>query len=529
MAAIEAKIKTRAERLVRAYVDAHKNNVDMDDVPPALAEALLTLARDWREEANLWRDSKKKGWQTTATLFDQCAAHVAGVAVEIGTLKLEPSPIEQPAEHAAENKVTDYLRGDTDVIPNLGPNLIETTSVHAEIATLHDAISAANDATARIGEAASDAASYIGEALSSPATSELNREALDMTQSFPIVADVDPFSDPNPPGAGARDYSNPNASPASGFRYSFTDLLRPPPQSALPGHWSWSQLTTSEDCGIKYRAQRVDRIEQVPQWSLVGGNAFHLATASIDNAQAEDDPLWTRPPSDEVTHRLWHEAFHGEIANTATGTSVPNSQWRASARGQEGYDWWRVEGEAMLLRWVGLRAKLAANAPTPRPILYLPSASPTDAVRCIEWPFEINVPGPLGDLAYRGVIDRVWDVRADGSILIEDLKTGKADQPETAQLGSYAWAVNIAISNNLAAGRGAFGARRIMGTFYDARKGLYSPAVDLLLVHPWDEFVYRLHSAEAKRRAGIYTPRVSNFCVSCSVRYACPTQHKAAS
>jgi hypothetical protein len=75
------------------------------------------------------------------------------------------------------------------------------------------------------------------------------------------------------------------------------------------------------------------------------------------------------------------------------------------------------------------------------------------------------------------------------------------------------------------AGVNLHGATRILGQYFDARRGTWTEPVDLLQAHPFEAFQYRVTAAHAQKRAlttGPTPARKSDFCGGCAVRYACP-------
>jgi putative RecB family exonuclease len=141
-----------------------------------------------------------------------------------------------------------------------------------------------------------------------------------------------------------------------------------------------------------------------------------------------------------------------------------------------------------------------------------------DGVPVLEWEYNINV----GGVQVKGFIDQAW-LLPDGSIEIVDLKSGRMD-PDSFQLGVYAWALVSSVVNVRS---------KINGAFIDVRGDAKTDAVkvarhtDLLALHTWDEVAYRVTTMDRAERAGIYAPRVSTFCAACPVKHACPAQKDA--
>lgn len=51
----------------------------------------------------------------------------------------------------------------------------------------------------------------------------------------------------------------------------------------LPGHVSYSSLTTYLDCGWLYVLTRAAKVPEKPAWWFIGGNTVHEATEVLDH------------------------------------------------------------------------------------------------------------------------------------------------------------------------------------------------------------------------------------------------------
>lgn len=330
------------------------------------------------------------------------------------------------------------------------------------------------------------------------------------------------FADPEPLRSADRWV------PAGAQPYTYADLMRPVDPARFPDHWSWSQLTTLEDCGVQYRGQRLEGKPQQPQWSLIGGRAFHKVTEAFDRGawQASGADLLPEVHPELIKQR-WHDALAAEIAATATATGVEMGEhgenYRAANGGKEGYTWWLIEGEHMVEIYLHNRRKLdqagRAAGQLRRPLMLWINehTQPDDRnhIPVIEYAYKRKLDVPTGTLTIEGIIDRAY-LCADGSILITDLKTGRLPN-QTGQLGEYAWTLLELL------GMLHFPEHPIIrGNFYDARRGLFTDPVNLLERHPREEYVYRYGAADAARRMGVFLPHRSTFCAGCSIRWACP-------
>lgn len=308
------------------------------------------------------------------------------------------------------------------------------------------------------------------------------------------------------PGDAGTGYSH-DYVPAGGRRFTYAELLTPVPAASLPPHLSHSQGNTIGDCAAKYRLQRIEGLPQVPQWANVGGSAFHAAVEAIErtmvNALAAGRPLSLDGYDVELG---WKEHFEAEIAKVSASSPVPVSVWRSSRKGAEGRQWWEVNGPLMLRRYLDAR-------PAEQSITIDSTGTPA-----IEWEVSADVPTPYGPLPYKAILDRVTYVPNTDTVIIRDYKTSYERPHDTTQLGEYAHML-------LLSGANLHGAKRVLGTYFDARRGEWTTPVDLLAAHPFEAFQYRVTTAYAQRRAlttGPTPARPSSYCGGCSVRYACP-------
>jgi hypothetical protein len=311
------------------------------------------------------------------------------------------------------------------------------------------------------------------------------------------------------PGDAGTGYSH-SYIPAGGRRYTYAELLTPVPAASLPPHLSHSQGNTIGDCATKYRLQRIEALPQVPQWANVGGSAFHAAVESWERMAAKHPGISL---NEEDCEQTWKYHFEGQINAIAATSPVPVSVWRASRKGAEGRQWWEVNGPLMLRRYLDARPA--------EPTAFLPAGSGVPSALGIEADITVDVPTPYGPLQFNAKIDRVT-VADTETLIIRDYKTSYERPTDTTQLGDYAGVLLLS---------GAAGPHaRILGTYFDARRGTWTGPVDLLDVHPFEAFQYRVTTAYAQRRAlttGPTPARPSSYCGGCSVRYACPIMAKA--
>jgi PD-(D/E)XK nuclease superfamily protein len=319
------------------------------------------------------------------------------------------------------------------------------------------------------------------------------------------------------------------------------DLLTAVPnRPELRDKRSVSQLDQYTRCGLAYRLNHYhkDQAPRRPQWSLVGGTAFHRAVEAYERAVlARTDPTDPNVLSfaDGLTpEQLWLEWFNRTIVETATELAQADSPyvsmetWRAADRGKEGYDWWRVVGAEMMTNWLDWRAtRRAAGWSVMRQYL-----GPDGSVPMIEWPFDLILtsppPGALGPvwpipLTVTGQIDLV-EIHSDHGLAVIDLKTGKSTPDDAIQLAVYAAAVRQLVV--LGDTPSALSAGWFMARPSDHRASPWVPARALPSL---DVVTYRFAQMDGAERAGLYQANPSSFCAGCAVHDSCPIINGVAS
>jgi hypothetical protein len=342
-----------------------------------------------------------------------------------------------------------------------------------------------------------------------PIIDTVHREARTMLEMrrAEAAANGDPFTDPPKPDG----YVFTDVEPIT-----FEQLMTPAPVPDDLKHWSYSQLSSMDECEVKYAADKIFGKPRLPQWSLVGGKALHAAIEIFEREMLSRTML-TGLEGDAWRKQAWDDAFTAAIVETVDESNIMPDDWRAANGGKENFDWWRVEGEHMLKlyveqRFAGIAAAQRAGT-QPRRLFGL--GDPTAPV--LELELSIGVEGPMGSLEFKAILDQAW-LCHDGTLLIVDIKTGRQlpSAFDTFQLGSQAMVLAKHIGIQAPA-------PFVKACYYDARKGIYTTPIEALARHPMAELAYRVHTAEARRRGGIYRPYVSTRgCTGCGVRKLCP-------
>lgn len=253
----------------------------------------------------------------------------------------------------------------------------------------------------------------------------------------------------------------------------------------LPGHASFSSLSSYTKCPKAWQLERQVRVPQSQGWARIGGSAVHSATEKFDREGGSAVELFDSAFIDEI-----REAY-AEDRNI--------TEWKHSGRAtarwpdKEGELWWWHHGPIFVQRWIDWRQDYSSWR-----------VALLDGEPGIELEFK-----PLiGGHPVKMFIDRLY-VLPNGDVVILDIKTGswKADN---LQLGLYAEGVFQAT-----------GIRPAYGAFWYSRDGEVKPGLVSLRQYT-PEYLGRLvgnfYTAISNE---LFSPAPSPMCNSCSVRHAC--------
>jgi len=492
--------------------------IDAAGSDPALAQrVLMTLAEALSAEAAAITSAKRKGHVGIARDWTDAAVRVRGVAVRLDSYVRLATPVTEridappviayptpdatvrsiigdpasavlaPDEPAASGH---YAPGMKHSCQGCGTDVPHGTVACAECDDRHRVDTDANDILHAAG------------LLDAP--EPLTSEA--------VMHPFDPFTSPDPvapePAPGESPFTSPAPSVERLSWATFIDrssTLAPAPES------SHSQADALATCGMRYQLGRLARhghaAPERPGWALIGGKAVHAAINEIELVAYAGLPTAGMDPGP-----IWDRVFQAEITAARESSASEPATWHASGRGKEGYDFWRVEGRAMVGRWITLQTD-ARRART-----RIAKINDAPAVE-LEYRMSISHPGttdPSGVVSH-GRIDSVWIDLETYGLAIVDFKSGANAPTETTQLGEYAWALVDAF--------GVDPTRNpISAAYWLARTGEFTAPFDPLARHPREEISYRHVSATRQKQAGIFLPNQSNFCASCGFAAQCPAR-----
>ena len=263
----------------------------------------------------------------------------------------------------------------------------------------------------------------------------------------------------------------------------------------LPPHLSHSQLTGYSACGERHRLERLLKVPTRPAWALIGGGAFHRATEEVDHALLAGNPM-EEPYITDFSELLEQEK--NEVLARTDGFAEEDI--RASGRAskawpdKENRQWWEFNGPVMVGKWIDF-VQVA-----PWDLWVTPDGEPA---------IEVEVNPQYGEAKVKGFIDRIFQMRDTGDLIIVDLKSGATKPKSPQQLGQYASDI-----------RKKYGVEVWGGAYYDARSGITSEVYDLSR-YTEEFFAYQYESVKRAREAGIFLPVVADHCGWCQVKDHC--------
>jgi putative RecB family exonuclease len=161
-----------------------------------------------------------------------------------------------------------------------------------------------------------------------------------------------------------------------------TELVPPP-------HLSPSSIGTFQQCPLKFKYAKIDKLVDPPTEATVLGNFVHDVLEDLYNLPPEERTL---DVAKSLMRAQWDSSWGEEAKSVSLTGNMREFQWRA---------WWCVEGCFKL----------------ENPQVLKPSG------------LEEKVEGFIGDQKILGFIDR-WSMKDDGKIIISDYKTGKVPSPK---------------------------------------------------------------------------------------------------
>lgn len=156
----------------------------------------------------------------------------------------------------------------------------------------------------------------------------------------------------------------------------------------LPTHLSASSIGTYQQCPLRFRFSRIDRIPEPTTEAMILGTFVHEILEELYKLDPENRTI---PEARRVARELWENKFAKETS-TVRIKSVNDFRWQA---------WWCIEN------------------------VFGMEKPPNVKIRGIEDKFSASI----NDVPLLGFIDR-WTEEEDGSLTVTDYKSGKVSKPQ---------------------------------------------------------------------------------------------------
>jgi len=250
---------------------------------------------------------------------------------------------------------------------------------------------------------------------------------------------------------------------------------------ATPEYMSPSSIGTFNQCPMRYKFAKLDRISEPSTEPQVLGSFVHEILEELFKLDAKDR---NESSARQIGKGLWNHSWSQEFANLPDQVSTENEfRWKA---------WWCVEN-------------------------YFALEDPTsfDAVG-----IEQKVNGDIDGVPIFGIIDR-WTLE-DGKMVISDYKTGKKPKPR------YEWEkqMQIMIYSILLEQMTEYEVKEAELIYLKfPSKAVYKPTEKVIsnvkanIVQTWDELVTSCST-------GVFETRTGPLCNWCSFKGMCPAWRK---
>lgn len=265
---------------------------------------------------------------------------------------------------------------------------------------------------------------------------------------------------------------------------------------------SHSSAHTYNECGERWRLERVEKVDKVPWLAGPAGSAFHKASEHYDLGLEVG----------QFQGFLIDELMEDGVGFDQDYNPMPGELERYRVSRGETYEWWCRAGDHMIEQFIAWRerSKWEVWESDFNPEWNEDGTAVTNGwMHGVELPFEVMLPGM--SVPDKGYIDRIY-VMPDGRVILVDLKTWARERATTQLPHYFAVARHLGIPVDGVA-------------YYDARlgrpTGIAYPTDDP--EKPWD--IDRLSGLLLPVERGIigdvFEPKPGSQCGWCSVAHAC--------
>lgn len=250
-----------------------------------------------------------------------------------------------------------------------------------------------------------------------------------------------------------------------------TNEIIPPP------YVSPSSISTFQQCPLKYKYSRIDKLDEDPTEATLKGNFVHDILEEVYKLDAEQR---TMANARRIARDLWDERWGEQMCRWLPASALHSVRWSA---------WWCVEN-----LW---------DLEDPSKI------EPTG----IEFDVEVRVSG----VAVKGFIDR-WGFNEDGTITVTDYKTGKTPRKQYQDDKYFQLFVYAVALQELGVGE----VSHIELLFLKDGQRLKKKSSPNDIQQTIDTLVEVRQAIETSCQTGHFDTRPSRLCDWCSFKSICP-------
>jgi putative RecB family exonuclease len=259
-------------------------------------------------------------------------------------------------------------------------------------------------------------------------------------------------------------------------------------------HFSHSSIEDIRSCSLKFFLRKIEKVDQRPGWSLIGGNAVHKVTEAIDK---QDFGLPV--PPEELDFDLVFSLLLQKALDETDRKVKPSDFYASGRRSKEWPDkenekWWRQNGPLMVQRWVNFKKV------SPWEIWLTPQGEPA---------IELGMLADIDGTPIKMFTDLIMEVPNNG-LAVVDKKTGSRVPKYPIQLAIYGEGMAQTFGEEC---------RPQWGAYWMGRTGELTPPVDLNLYYP--HLLPQVRSARRIVALDLWLPNPSDLCGSCSVNASC--------
>lgn len=254
------------------------------------------------------------------------------------------------------------------------------------------------------------------------------------------------------------------------------------PVLKAPEYLSPSSINTFNQCPLRYKYSRIDRLPEPPSEASLLGNFVHEV---LEDLYAVDPDMRDQQTARSIARRLWDEKYVNEVDGYVHPTKFNDFRWNA---------WFCIENLWKVEK---------------------PTDTELDGIE-----FELN--GEVEGVQLKGFIDRFTVDELDGKIVISDYKTGKVPSPKWEEDKFFQLSVYATLMGNLGIGE----AKRLDLIYLKKPVVLSRAVTQERIENATNVIVETRKGIDHRCETGHFEPVKSLLCNWCTFKSQCPAWSK---